>query len=253
MVLLFSPALALRGQTLRGVVYELGTDRPVASAVVAIVDSDGQTLISTTTDREGRFSLSFAQPGEYSVYAEGLGYFASVDGPLDLSADDSTEVAFHLERNPISLDAIDVSASPRARGLALTGFYDRKKLNRGHFIERLEIDERNPQQMTDLFRSGVSFRVISHQSAGNTGGYTLVSRRYVTFQNVGYCGPMVYVDGIRAGRTYGGPYSTPLDQLIHPDEVEAIEAYSGLAEVPEQWRDSAASCGVILIWTRRSP
>lgn len=242
----------LRAQVLTGRLIELGSGLPIREGMVALVNLDGETIAATTTDEDGGFSVSPGQAGQYSVYAEAFGYFASVDGPTELTVGDTTAVQFSLERNPVILEPLDISAEPRNRLLELTGFYERKELNRGQFVERAEIEERSPRWLTDIFRTGTSFRVVPAQFAGNTGGYTLVSRRFVSFQNRGYCGPMVYVNGIRSGRTYGTG-TTPLDQLLDPEEVEAIEAYSGISQVPERWRDSAAGCGVVLIWTRRGP
>jgi hypothetical protein len=216
-----------------------------------LLGEEGETVRTVMADSLGLFTLVAPGPGRYSVYAEALGYFSFVDGPLEFAAGQVYQAQIHLELNPIQIDPLEVSAQPLNTWLEMAGFYERKELNRGHFIDRAEIEEKKPHSMTDLFRGGTSFRVIPTQVAGSTGGYTVVSRRSIRLQGVGNCGPMVYLDGIRVGRTYGDGGATPLDQLLHPDEVEAVEAYSGISQVPERWRDSTASCGVILIWTRK--
>ena len=52
----------------------------------------------------------------------------------------------------------------------------------------------------------------------------------------------VYVDGIPT-------FSDDFD-WIAPQELEAVEVYSGL-NVPIEYTSGANSCGVILLWTRR--
>jgi hypothetical protein len=59
---------------------------------------------------------------------------------------------------------------------------------------------------------------------------------------------MVYVDGLRVGRAHevgGGS----MDHLLDPTDILGIEAYVGVSQIPEQWRNSEAACGVIAIWT----
>jgi hypothetical protein len=41
-----------------------------------------------------------------------------------------------------------------------------------------------------------------------------------------------------------------INELITPDQVQAIEIFRGPSETPAQWRDSNSACGVILIWSR---
>lgn len=38
---------------------------------------------------------------------------------------------------------------------------------------------------------------------------------------------------------------------IHPHDLGAVEVYHTRAETPAQFRDPGASCGKMLIWTRR--
>jgi len=92
-------------QILTGELRGLGGDEPIVGGLVAPLDPDGRTIVTAISDRLGRFVLRPDRSGRYSVYAEGLGYFSSVDGPVDLSPDDSLSVWVHLERNPVALEA----------------------------------------------------------------------------------------------------------------------------------------------------
>ena len=52
----------------------------------------------------------------------------------------------------------------------------------------------------------------------------------------------------------GMPFPTGIDGVnsyISPEEVEAVEVYTGASELPAQFNATAynARCGVILIWT----
>ena len=41
------------------------------------------------------------------------------------------------------------------------------------------------------------------------------------------------------------------NELVHPSEIEAIEAYPSPLGMPAQFGGSRSPCGAILIWTKR--
>ena len=53
----------------------------------------------------------------------------------------------------------------------------------------------------------------------------------------------------------GAPFDNSqndLDQMIRPDDIEAVEVYKSASEVPVQFQGQNGSCGTILVWTKRS-
>ena len=54
-----------------------------------------------------------------------------------------------------------------------------------------------------------------------------------------------YLDGVSYLPDYAG---VPND--VRPDEVEGIEVYRRLSEVPVEYRRPGAECGVVLIWLK---
>lgn len=75
-------------------------------------------------------------------------------------------------------------------------------------------------------------------------GNTVVSRRaIISFQNPGNCVPAIFLDGFQVEGI--------LDHIVHPEDVEAIEAYAGISQIPPRWLGSHSVCGVVVIWTRR--
>ena len=109
----------------------------------------------------------------------------------------------------------------------------------GHFLTREEIEEYKPHDMSSLLLSvpGIILRPTPD------GRMAPLFQRWGTG---GRCFPMYFLDGIPMHDA--GP---EIDYLVHPDNIEAIEAYQSRAEMPAQYRDSRAGCGLILIWTRR--
>ncbi|HLB08775.1 MAG TPA: hypothetical protein VK617_04550, partial [Gemmatimonadaceae bacterium] len=52
----------------------------------------------------------------------------------------------------------------------------------------------------------------------------------------------------------GSPYDNSdngIDQMLRPDDIAGIEVYKSASEVPVQYQGQNASCGTILVWTKR--
>ena len=243
------PVSEASAQTLRGRLLELGTDQPIPRGLVALVNPNGLRVAAVLTDDAGEFLLQAPAPGGFYVYGEGLGYRPETDGPLELEAGSDHTVAFHLARDPFVLDSLAVVGTPRNRWLEFSGFYERRELGRGHFLEKDFIQERNPRRPTDLFRQIPGFRVMP--VGDGTGANIILSRRFSTMKpgsKAGQCGPTVYLDGLRVGKA-DNPATGSLDHILETNDILGIEAYVGVSQIPEQWRDSEAACGVIAIWT----
>jgi hypothetical protein len=62
-----------------------------------------------------------------------------------------------------------------------------------------------------------------------------------------YCYPRVYLDGVEVSQQ-----EIPNINRFTPDQLEAIEVYSGAAQVPPEYnRLNKAHCGVVLLHSRR--
>jgi hypothetical protein len=40
-----------------------------------------------------------------------------------------------------------------------------------------------------------------------------------------------------------------INSFIGPEEVEAVEVYTGTSQIPPQFNSTNARCGVVVIWT----
>ena len=123
-------------------------------------------------------------------------------------------------------------------------FYERRERGSGDFFTRLEIEERNPVEFTDLLRrvpgvvltqNGFSVQIRFSRAMRGLGG------------GGGCSSPLIYLDGAFIGGA--GDYVN-LDNLVRPDQVEGIEVYKGPSQVPPQFNMTGSACGVIVIWTR---
>jgi hypothetical protein len=178
--------------------------------------------------------------------------------------------------DPIPLPGVDVAVQSRV--LAANGFYEREEEHASAvFLTREQIADRNPTRMEDLFRGvlGAGMSRSLRQSGSTTGASGLAepSRSFGNAEDARPCLPIFFLNGLRmgdltppggsatnqldqnglrSGQVGGrdGSISSELDRLVHPDDVEGVEIYESVADLPAQYSPVGAVCGVILIWTR---
>lgn len=257
--------------TLTGVVLDAGLGTPIEGAEV-LLPQFGQTTI---TNSLGRFTFPTLPAGPVELRVSMLGY-APRSGNMEVKFNRTIQTEILMSTQPVQLDPIVVTAV-RQR-IVLPGLEDiERRINSGwgKFLLEDEIQRRAPQKLSHaLFEAGVE--------TGSSG-------REVWIRRTG-CAPMVYIDGARVthmprSKSLGGAGSSAatkavsdvvtgrwrdayetkpprkdnaeaeaaqaINDLVHPMDIIAVEVYRGPAEVPGQYLDSNAQCGVVLIWTRR--
>ncbi len=264
------PAIA---QTLHGRLLDVDDNLPIASGFLEFIGEDGSLVATTRADEDGVFRIRVPKAGVYMVRARRLGYRAWIDGPLELGEDEDLQVEFHLRRVATELDPIEVTANADVRYLNAVGFYTRQRSDFGHFVTRDQIQRRQAHRMTDLVATVPGVRLVPlPQSAGKA----QVQMRGSNVSQGNLCRPRVFLDGLIAIRGGSGPRrldggdvgdigdqegpagsggsSEPnLDDVVVPDDIEALEVYRSAAQVPAKFGGAGAfaQCGVIAIWTRR--
>jgi hypothetical protein len=249
---------AARGlASLAGVVLADSTRTPLAGVEVALPDLARRAL----TDDGGAFRLADIPPGTHRVLVRRLGY-----GPLD------TTLAFapnaRVDRRVLlgrvtTLDSVIVSEQ---RAPALPDFEANRRLGIGRFLTRDDLAQQTGKRLSDVLRSMPGLTVLAGTGgrawiASGHGQRSLGCHRPERDGEVrgidppapcGTCYPHVYLDGVLLSRT-----TIPDVGRFTPDEIEAVEYYASAAQVPARYTDvstaSSASCGVLVLHTRRSP
>ncbi len=212
-----------------GRVVEHETETPLAGATVSLASGPGGTagVGTRVSDQDGGFVFEKIPAGTYRVVVTLLGYRTLRD-TLRVEADTGVEVVLPLSVDPIPLAPIIVEARAY-RPWFLDDLERRRRSGFGYFVTRDEIEERSPLYTTDLLRTVAGVSVVP-TSAG-----ALIRLR-------GGCRPEIVLDGARTIA------DLPLDAIIRPLEVEAVEVYHGVNAPPEY---SNNACGAVLIWSRR--
>jgi hypothetical protein len=235
----FLIALPLEAQRLVGHVVEEGTDQPVSSAAIVIINEDGREQGNTTTDDDGWFQFAMAAPGPYTIRITHIAYVSWRSESIDLGRGETVEIEVRLGTNVIPLEPLVVTTRSASRG-RLAEFHRRLENNPfGRFIVREDIERRPAARVTDLLRimPGITIR-----PAGGAFARYLITMRGGA---AGGCLPYLYVDGVRIRQSP----DFPIDDLLSPNMLEGVEIYTSFATAPAEYQASSG-CGVVLFWTR---
>lgn len=212
-----------------GEVVDDDTGRPIEGARVQFAGNPengwpGGVLI---TGRNGDFLMSEVPVGTHAIVVTAEGYDAMSDS-LPVRAGLRHRFILPLSKGRGSLSPRAVSNDPAREGAR--DFRGRQRRGgAGFLITRDDIQDRQPQYVSELLSRVPGGMLVP----SGTGGYTLLLR--------GQCRPGVWVDGVRLG-------VTGVDNLVSPQELEALEVYHA-HELPVEF--GVDFCGGILLWTRR--
>jgi hypothetical protein len=237
-VLLFPALIALTlrvshaqeatARTLAGIVTDTAR-RPIFGAEVGLLE--GRAITRTMRTREdGQFEFGDLPPGKTSVLVRRLGYEPRRYTVHIRQGATRAFLPVVLDPMPTELEKVIVLARIAASRGRLRDFYERKARNAwGSFVDREEIERRNPTWVSDMLRTmpGVSVHTTSR------------GRNVVRLRG---CTPTVWLDGLPLR-------GTQVDDVVFPMDVAAIEVYRSQAGMPPQFMD-LNGCGAIVVWTR---
>lgn len=237
---LLSAAAPAAAQFVQGRVLHTATDRPLDAVSVELRTDDGRRIAHAVTDTAGRFLMQSSRVGEYVLVAERIG-LQPVTSMLQIRVGEQVDVLLRMSEAAVSLEALTVEARSHVNIGPLAGYYERVRRNQlagiGHIITREEIDRRQPSDVTDLLRMMPRVRIASRHGRDSE----------VRFSGRGDCTPKVYIDGMLTNRRQ----PATVNDLVHPLDLEGVEVYQGLAQMPGEYSD-LTGCGVVLLWTRRT-
>ncbi len=130
-------------QTVQGRLLEQDTEKPIAAALVLLLDSQGQELRGVLTNEEGAFTLRAPGPGAYTLRAEHIGYRTTTSPPLQLAAGERRLYRMAIPVEPVELRGLYVEAERQCvirpeEGLETATLWEaaRKALNAVRWTER---------------------------------------------------------------------------------------------------------------------
>lgn len=245
LLLCLCPPSGAGAQAVMGRILDAATGEAVPTVELALLGEDGELVALAVSDSIGWFRVRLASPGVYRLEAAGPGYAPLVVDAVEVAGREEVAIEVRLGPRPFEVDAIEVVARRAMVPGPLRDFYWRaeqhEKTGRGIVVDRAELER---------FHGQTARRVLAQQvfiKESSRGGPVriLVKKRLVRFGGDTHCEPDYYVDGL------------PVDALgvlaIPASDLEGIEVYRGVSEVPAAFQRTGNSvgCGVLLAWIRR--
>lgn len=251
-------ATALRAQpasaqTIRGLLLERGTDRPIELGEVVMLDESGDTVAMALSDRSGLYSVTAPEPGSYRVIGRALGYLGRGDGPFELGEGGLVIVPLALDFAPIPIEGVDVETTRIVitdDALVANGFYERMMQGRGQFLTPEDVEANDARYTPGLF-----FGLDYVQPEWGLAPW----QRWVGLWNPwgrGTCRARVFVDGVWINKRGYEQFNEGmgLEDVVPRDDIKAAELYWGL-QAPLRYSapdgfEGLETCGVVLLWTK---
>jgi Carboxypeptidase regulatory-like domain len=252
-------------QVLRGTVVDSASGKPVAGAHLLVSVAGATAVSDTATDKDGRFSFALPGVGQYVLRVSRPGYSTRVTQPIAVEKEFVVAVELRLTPLAVLLDTVTVVAEKvvveqQLPFLVDAGFYDRRSKGIGHFLTRTDLDQHPPDRMTNAFQGISGVHVVCGGRTSSPNGCDVQAPGATTMFKRGVCKPSVVLDGVvlRAGgvlNTESTPENRavdrPVDELLNPFNIEAVEIYTSPAGVPVQYLGYLSPCGAIIAWSRR--
>jgi hypothetical protein len=183
------------------------------------------------TSSKGVFAFRDLSPGRYTIQASAIG-FATLSAELDVKSKETLEVEFQAQAESVRLPEIEVKEAPRLPA----EFLRRSQEGGGRYMSRADIERRpGAANVGDLLRTFPGVRV-NCRTYPCTFTFTRSTRN---------CAPAYFLDGMQT--------ESAALALQPAREVDGIEVYSGLSEMPPELRGRGGACGAFVVWTRTPP
>ncbi|MBL0169842.1 MAG: carboxypeptidase regulatory-like domain-containing protein [Gemmatimonadaceae bacterium] len=245
-----APGLAQKPDgRLVGAVIDRSSNGPIAAATVVFL-GDGRAI---TTDSTGAFRFDRLPTGllRFLVRAQGFSSFGLVVAigkgevlerrvvldSITLAAAVAAATApvkAESASRAQSLPMVSVEAAP-SLGPRFANFERRRKTGAGQYIVREDIEKGGYSSLQDVARG---MRGVTVECGGGSGCHIRMVRAPMR------CLPEYVVDD-------------NVDNIFGPTipvrDIEALEVYTGPADVPGEYAGRNAGCGVIVIWTKSGP
>lgn len=236
--------------TLQGVVVSADSaSQPLLDAEVLL---PGLSL-STRTDSRGGFRIDDIPVGTHQLIVRRLGYGA-LDTKLSFEANEREERRVLLSRVSV-LDSVDVRAD-----FAIPSFEEHRRVGLGKFLTRAELSQMENRTVMAILSNFSGTQINSNKF----GSYFLARARGPQSLSGAElrggsaedpaplgCYAHVYLDNHPMYTGKAGQSLFNLKQLS-PDRIEAIEYYASAAQTPARYNILNSTCGVLVIWTRRT-
>lgn len=169
-----------------------------------------------------------------------------------LGAGSSVAIGQQRDTQPQPVSLPPAAATAKA---PTTDFERRMMEGKGQFITRAEMEKAQAKRMADVLQR---LRGIRLYRSPRGEAFAISSRGQVTMLGSNpTCYVQVYLDDVPLPSTSSNPPSKVPSGMVFnlnslsPSEIEGVEYYVGLGEIPPKYNRTGSVCGVLLMWTRQ--
>jgi len=229
-------------QVVLGHIVEDGTDHPIATASVELLDTRNNVIARTVSDSAGHFLLRASEGGRYKLKTIALGYETVTTPAIDVQFAEQFQVRIVMSADAVLLAPLEIRARsrPLLSGMTLQGYQERREKGLGFALTAEDIEQRHGRSVTEMLRMVPGVRV-----EWAFGGSRVSIPSAATRLGSRTCDIKVFLDGLEFA--WG---ASTLDDIPTYD-VYAIEVFRSLAELPPELAGPDSECGVIAVWTKR--
>jgi hypothetical protein len=252
--------LIAKEATLAGQVRADPSRKPIAGVEVMLEGTD----LSTTTDSTGRFVLGGLPPGDQGALFRLIGW-RPLRLDVHLKEVDTLIVSPRLVAQGVTLEPIAVTGAPKQpRGVGFEAFEERRNLGFGKFLDSTYLARRESVHVDDLLATIPGIWVLAPRECSGgadfkkdancveyRGKRVAVSGRLVRASGAN-CLVQIVLDGMVVSRGGNITYQEAFDlNTLRIDELKGIEVYRSAAEIPAEFNNTRAACGVLVLWSKR--
>lgn len=161
-------------QSVGGKVVEAGTDKPIAGALVVLLDAHGKQRAQVLTDEAGHFYIQAPGPGRYTLRTDRIGFRSVTSPEMTLAKGDDVSRRIEAPIQPIVLDTISATGSGRChtpRDVGAATYLLWEEARKALAITALERERGMPYQTVryERARDLVSLDILDDQSQVHSG------------------------------------------------------------------------------------
>jgi len=258
LVALAAPATIAAQVVVRGIVYDDSTGARLAAAGVLLVDPRTDAPVANTkTDSVGQFILKSSK-GVYQIAAVREGYTSVLSAPVDFVDGEQLTIRIPIATGGDPRNRIGVLEHTKATAASsrsadnvggLAGVARRRLVGTGVQYDRSQLEKSTAQTVGQFLEAvpGVSIRDPNVTSSVQM---TRGVNSPTTVRGPSSCHVGWFIDGQRIDRQGSNPLTDGLS-AIRLDDVEALEVFRGLAEMPPEFAAPDLRCGAVALWMRR--
>ena len=258
----------------RGMVVDDSSARGIALAEVVLLTHYMDPLARVRSDSTGAFTFGERAVGWYRLQVRRIGFAEVTTPPVELTVDRPVSLQIHMRpRAPLLAPLVVVRQRARPTNFIEDFEYRRALRTAGMFLGPAELANMGSFYAPDLVRRVPGGRVVPNEFNIPS---VYFGRDNGQFEGI-KCNPVFYLDGLRLtsdreralmtgrlGQNLDDSLAARADTafvrnesnvpmaltMLSVADIHGVEVYRGASQVPIEFMDPFATCGVMAIWTK---